>query len=467
MKARIKSNLDRSTQKTSPNSNITTFLEQGEEVEIVKAEYRKGNQLWYQLNDNKTWVSGAMLDIDYLADLPSADRKQMFICYRSLDFQNLPVINDIVRPGKELYFMPLPDKADSDTVIKVNRLDTIPFVGAVGGWAEEVLPKRKHVFIYIHGFDWQPTLKLDLPYLFMHGYFRHPENTIAKVLYFGWPSMGWRKRSDDRSIEAGEKFTEDNLFDYFTKLSEKLSSQGQTLNLIVHSFGLQLLNGMINPRPEHADKLPGKIFSNIFLMAPDITHLSVQKNGVKLKNRTKISGGRDYDYNLKGLKAIANKVHIYYNSGDYLLYVSTKKFNGKNESFLFSAKPDNDGVTTDYRTLGNVGKDIFERDALDLEPGFEFVDVQDLIKKAGTDQGDPMFYPFQNNKDFAEMKEEAKNGNYKRFDMLETFWKRHFFMTHHQYMFTCKPVVEDVLRRLDNLSPTPQPIPRPLDDLIV
>lgn len=55
------------------------------------------------------------------------------------------------------------------------------------------------------------------------------------------------------------------------------------------------------------------------------------------------------------------------------------------------------------------------------------------------------------------MKTEAEAGNYGRFDMLKTFWQRQFFMTHHQYMFTCKPVVDDVLRRmLDEDEPAPE-----------
>ena len=454
MKALVNDDLDRTTQRPPVNPNVSRYLERGDPVEIVDAEYRNGNELWYQLSDRETWVIGNKLDIDYLADLPAEDKRQMFMCYRSINANNEPIL-EIADPPEELFFKPLPARATPSSTIQVSPLPIGSFVGAISGWAQELETSRKHVFVYIHGFDWQPSLKLDLPYLFLHGYLRHPENTVAKIIYVGWPSIGWRKRADDRSIDNGQLFTQRGFFDYFTALSEELHNKGKTLNLMVHSFGLQLLNGMVNPGKDHDDKVPKDIFDNIFLMAPDLTHLSVQKKGVTLRNRTGIRKNNHYDYNLTPLKKLGKKVHIYYNSRDYLLYVSTKKFNGNN-SFMFDPKPDNEGITTDYRNLGNFGESIFKIPGadLELEQGFEFVDVQDLIEKAGDDMGSPFFYPFQNNMDVNVGA--VKDGNYDGFGLVQTFWNRQFLMTHHQYMFTCKPVVEDVLKKLGEEENIPE-----------
>ena len=424
------------------------FFEKGTEVNIRTADY-DDNVLWYTL-DNGIKVKALEVELGLYSNLLPDDLNQFYICYRKLDENNAPIADKMSDAPDTLYFSLL-----SSPEIRVTDWSPQIFANAVSQSVSEM--DRKHVFVYMHGFDWEPGLKLDLAAKFVQSFANHSENSIAKVLYFGWPSFGGRNVADDRAIAHGQHFTQKGLFVYLDRLAEALRAQEKTLNLIVHSFGHQLLNGMINPGEGNTQPIPEGIFENIFLMAPDITHLAIQKNGVRLRN-PKPGSGNHYYYNYAPLKKLGRKVHIYHNSADYLLYMGTKKSNGNNDNGNFDTNPNLDGITTDYRTLGNFGKDIFDEpgSTLNLEPGFNFIDVQKLISDADDSPVNCLYYPFRNNTDAAIAK--AKNGNYSGITLFDSFWDRDLLMPHHQYLFTCKPVVDDILKQLNTVESDTQPL---------
>jgi hypothetical protein len=166
----------------------------------------------------------------------------------------------------------------SEAGIRFNHLLPDPFANGLMSSIDKLENKsRNHVFLYIHGFQPFSSLKLDLFSGFVNNYMNHPKNKIAKVLFFVWPAQGLsRKRADDRAIESGRNFTKNQLFDTLKHLSDRLEEKNMFLNLVVHSFGHQLLNGML----EHFDckTLSNKpIFKNVFLMASDVTHLALNQ----------------------------------------------------------------------------------------------------------------------------------------------------------------------------------------------
>lgn len=434
----INDNLDQQSQRPGPNGP-QPFLTKGTKVNIIRAEH-DGRTVWYVTSEGTKVISNKV-ELDAYSGLSAADKSHFFICYRAQK-AGIPVIDMADAPNK-LFFANLPPAPDRD--FKVTEL--FPEVWATGvTQAVSKLPEsRKHVFVYIHGFDWEPGLKLELVPQFVQSYFAHPENSVANVLYFGWPSYGWRKKADDRSIDYGEQFTRNGLFEYFEVLSRKLKEAGKTLNLVVHSFGHQLLNGMINPGEGHS--IPTGIFENIFLMAPDVTHLAVQQGGVQLRNMRRKFKGPHFHYNYTPLKQLAKHVHIYYDPSDYLLYVSSKQFNLNENTAAFDPHPDADGLTADFRNLGSYGDEIFKKDpSLKLEDGFNFYNVLDIIKQDAGPQADPLFYGFLDNDDAAMAK--AREGDYSGIKLLKTFWDRYYLMNHHAYLFSCRPVVAHVLQRL-------------------
>ena len=438
MRAIINTTLDRQSQRQANGSVAGPYLEQGTEIQIERAEYRNGNTLWYIL-PNQVQVISHCAEIELYSDLSEKDQDQLFICYRQLDHEGHPVV-EIEDVPDTLFFANFNARP-----LRPNFLSPQIFTNIVMQSLERLNDdSRKHVFIYVHGFDWEPGLKIDLHSQFLQSYFNHPENSIAKVLYFSWPSFGWRKNIDDRSVDAGQKFTENGLFEYFRLLSETLHAEGKTLNLIVHSFGHQLLNGMVTPA--NTQNIPDEIFDHIFLMASDITYLAFQKNGVRLRN----SNGKNFEYNFGPLKRLSDHIHVYYNPLDYLLYISTKGYNGNKKIANFDPKPDSQGITADYRTLGNYGSGIFDEpeSGLNIEEGIEFYNIQELLTEG--DPGDPQYYPFLNVTDergimTIENARKTPDSDYSGFKLLRTFWRKELFMTHHQYLFTCKPVVDHVL----------------------
>ena len=455
IKAIINFDLDHNSQQPIVNPNISGYYRKGDIVHIASAKYQD-EKLWYIL-ENGIMVDSHFADTEAYSGVDEVDRNQFFLCYRKLDANNNPSLDEETPPDK-LYFSQLTTPGDSHRFM-VNHWDQNTFVNAVMQSVGQLSIERKHVFIYIHGFDWEPGLKLDLPASFVQSYMNHPANSIAKIIYFGWPSTGWRTKADDKAIQAGEHFTKMNFFSYFKQLSDALKAEGKYLNLIVHSFGHQLLNGMINPGEDHVEKVPEKIFEHIFLMAPDITHLAIQKNGVVLRNQKKTRKGKHYLYSYTPLKRMGSNVHIYYNELDYLLYLSTQKFNGNKSIGKFDTKPDSKGITTDYRNLGNYGNTLFNSPDSDLisEVGFNFFDVQDLLKTETPD--DPLYYPFQNLKDENTrqiIRNIRQTSNYEGMALLNTFWNRHSLMTHHQYLFTCRPVVDHLLSLLNKVPDIPE-----------
>ncbi|MBO9613030.1 MAG: alpha/beta hydrolase [Dyadobacter sp.] len=445
MEGIINDDLDQQSQRPGLNGP-RPFFTKGTKVTVTRAE-NDGRTVWYITADG-TKVIGNKVELDAYSGLSTNDKAHFFICYRASK-AGIPVIDMADAPSK-LSFANLPPSPNLP--FRVNELFPEVFATGVTQAAAKLPESRKHVFVYIHGFDWEPGLKLDLVPQFVQSYFAHPDNTVANVLYFGWPSYGWRKKADDRSIGYGEQFTRNGLFEYFEVLSRKLKEAGKTLNLVVHSFGHQLLNGMINPGEGHS--IPTGIFENIFLMASDVTHLAVQKGGVQLRNMRRKFRGPHFHYNYAPLKQLGKHVHIYYDPSDYLLYVSSKQFNLNANTAEFNPRPDADGLTTDFRNLGTYGDQIFKNDpSIELEEGFNFYNVLDIIKESTGPDADPLFYPFLENTDAAMAK--AQTGDYSGINLLKTFWDRHYLMTHHAYLFSCRPVVAHVLQRLAGVPVEP------------
>ncbi|MGV3602797.1 MAG: alpha/beta hydrolase [Dyadobacter fermentans] len=438
MEGIINDDLDQRSQRPGPNGT-RPFFTRGNPVTVTRAE-RDGHALWYITSDG-TKVIANKVELNAYSGLSSADQSHFFVCYRA-QTAGVPVIEMADAPDR-LFFANLPPSPNRE--FKVTELFPEVWATAVTQAASRLPESRKHVFVYIHGFDWEPGLKLDLVPQFVQSYLAHPQNSVANVLYFGWPSYGWRKKADDRSIGYGEQFTRNGLFKYFEVLSGKLKEAGKTLNLVVHSFGHQLLNGMVNPGDGHS--IPTGIFENIFLMAPDITHLAVQKGGVQLRNMRRKFKGPHFHYNYTPLKRLAKNVHIYYDPSDYLLYVSSKQFNLNANSATFDPRADAEGLTTDFRNLGSYGDEVFKNDPnLQLEEGFNFYNVLDIIKNSTDPESDPLYYGFLDNTD--EAMTQARKGDYSGIKLLSTFWDRHFLMNHHAYLFSCRPVVAHVLERL-------------------
>ena len=78
----------------------------------------------------------------------------------------------------------------------------------------------------------------------------------------------------------------------------------------------------------------------------------------------------------------------------------------------------------------------------------------DIIKESNDPQPDPLFYGFIDNDDSAMAK--AREGDYSGINLLKTFWDRHYLMTHHAYLFSCRPVVAHVLQRLAGVPVEPR-----------
>jgi hypothetical protein len=324
----------------------------------------------------------------------------------------------------------LPASTDN---IRVNKLLPVPFATSIVQSVQKLKdPNRKHVFIYIHGYQAFPSLKLNLFTQFVENYMTQPKNKIAKALFMVWPAQGLsRKKSDDRALEAGRAFAENNLFAGFAELSKQLINNGMHLNLIVHSFGHQLLNGMVNSRVE----IPMDIFENIFLMAPDITHLVVQKGGIKLRNYYSDSD-EEIHYQYAPLTKLGKNIYVFYDDLDLLLYASTKKFVAKRDR-------DETTVMNDYRNLGNYGSGEIVPPNV-IESGFNFISVRDLVKN--NDSGNLLNYPYRDMPDHTQeiVKRVRSLADYSAVKDLDIFFHLQRYPCYHRYLFTCKPVVTRV-----------------------
>jgi len=422
------------------NSTISGYYPAGQLLDIVSAaigDAYDGNNVWYKLKNGAFVWSGAielMHDCDTLND---PDKDQYLISYRQRHADGR--INlDTKEPANQLYFTPLRLPVFEDS-IRVNDLIPNTFATAVTQAASNIQQtntNRKHVFVYVHGFQAFASLKISLLNHFVQNYMAHPQNKIAKVLFMVWPAQGLsRKKADNRALKAGRQFSEHNLFAGFKALSDELKTKGMFLNLIVHSFGHQLLNGMLNANAS----IPSGIFENVFLMAPDVTHLVANKNGADLRDYYP-DNNELVHYNYTGLKNIATNVHVFHDDQDILLYSSTKKFVAKR--FLNDA-----AITHQYRNLGNYGGDKIIP-ASDLMTGFTFHSVQDLVKRG--EPGELLHYPFRplHEHSQAAIRAARNRDDYNKLKDLDILFHLQLYPNHHRYLFTCKPVVTKVLTLL-------------------
>ncbi|MHA4741988.1 alpha/beta hydrolase [Dyadobacter sp. MSC1_007] len=448
MRGVVNRDLNERVMHPSVNAPISGYYKSGDVVEIAAASLGDKfdeDDLWYELK-NGAFVWNGAVDIEpEFATNTNEDKEQFLISYRRILSDGRPDMFT-QQPPDELYFMPvlLPAR---EANIRFNNL--IP-----GNFADGVLksidrlhnPSRRHVFIYIHGFQPFSSLKLDLFNSFVQNYLNNPSNKIAKVLFMIWPSQGLsRKRADDRAISAGENFTANNLFEPFRVLSEKLKDKGMFLNLVVHSFGHQLVNGMLNPFIPN--NVPAEIFENIFLMASDVTHLAMSQSGITLRNNFGQNDTFTYDYNK--LKTLGKNVHVFYDEFDYLLYASTKKFVGGDRIARRTTVQDRRDLTNNYRNLGNYGKS-------EIKPPFTSIQninvqsVQDLITPdVLINLCDFPWLPTRENSSFRQhIKQVIENADYEGIKTLKIIFNQRRLQNYHQYVFTCKPVVDAVQRLL-------------------
>ena len=443
------------------NSPITTFYKVGAIVEIEEAvigDPYEGDDLWYKLkNGCYLWSGGVDIEADS-AGLAPEDHDQYLISYRNIHPDGRPNMNSKSPPDK-LYFTPVRLPAESES-IRVNELMPELFAESVMQSVRKFNRDRGNVLIYIHGYQpLFPSLKLDLFLGLVKSYLTHPLNSIAKVIFLSWPAHGGagRKTTDDRSIKMGEHFSDMGMFKTFKVLSDKLKAEGRALNLIVHSFGHQLLNGMINPFP--ANPIPTdptglkNVFENIFLMAPDISVHVTKKGGKTLNNYFQDRDGRSFLYMYSGLTMLAKNVYVFHDKYDYLLYSSTKKFVGSRNLRGIDSPEKRFEITGDYRNLGNYGKVKIDQ-TIDEEK-FEFIDVDKLVTD-GT-PGKFSDFPFRHIKGTRPANEIEKvyaNFDYSGINGEWIIFNINRFGSHHRYLFTCRPVVEKVLKLLLG-GPTP------------
>lgn len=421
---------------------ITGVYNTGDLVEIERdavGEEYDAEDLWYQLSNGTYVWSGAISIMRDGSALPPEERKQYLISYRKRNEEDGRPDLDPKSPAQKLYFTQLQLPANPDT-IQVDELTPQEFAQQVVQLVAPVDAAREHVFIYIHGYQMISSLKLELLAHFVQSYMTHQNNKIAKVLFFAWPAQGLsRKTVDDRSIRAGQQFNEKKLFNYWEVLSKALSDNGRKLNLLVHSFGHQFLNGMLNPEKGQVDHIPSnKVFENIFLMAPDITHMALQKDGVLLKNNFADSGIVEYHYQFSKLKDLASQVHVFHDKYDYLLHVGTKKFLEKR----MRRSPDETDLDLirKYRALGNFANLMIPD--LQKETGFNFWDVEDLIKK--NVEVDAYDFPFRTlKKKMTKSIDRLWNSSdYSEINFFQTLFSVGRTPDHHRYLFTCKQVVD-------------------------
>lgn len=435
-------NMDLNERQLSPSVNapISGYYKKGDVVSIedmVPGDEYDGDDLWYKLSNGAyVWNGGVDVEAD-CTSLTDNDKEHFLLCYREVLPDGRPDMASKKAPVN-LSFAPIRLPVASES-IRVNTLLPGPFAqGVIQSVKKLNNPVRNQVLIYIHGYQLLSSLKLDLLSQFVQNYLTLPQNKIAKVLFLTWPGQGGpsRKTVDDRSIRAGQQFTTNGLLDVLKTLSDELATEGIDLNLMVHSFGHQLLNGMLNP--DQAKALPRNIFKNIFLMAPDVTHLAVQQGGAFLRNYFQDKDGTDYHYEYTRLKDLAHgQVHIFHDKYDYLLYSSTKKFVGRGNR---------DAIKL-YRGLGNYGKCEILPPALPID--FEYHDVQELVLHGVA--GRLKNYPFRNiigTSPGRRVDNVWNNGDYSGINAGRIIFNAKRFPNHHRYLITCKQVVDKVLELL-------------------
>lgn len=424
----------------SQQSDVVGFYKEGAIVdvaEVVQGEEYDNEDTWYRLsNGTYLWSGGVSIERD-ASGLPLAERSQYMLCYRK-KLGPHPLLQTF-EPADTIYPAALTLPATIFDV-DLDQYDYDGFIAALLTALKDVPANRKHVFIYIHGYQLISSLKLDLFSHFVQSYFARNDNKIAKAIFFAWPAQGGpaRKSVDDRSITAGEDFTKKGLFNRFNELAVALRQEGYFLNLVVHSFGHQLLNGMLNPGEDGLLNFNPKVFENVFLMAPDVSHLAVQNNGADLENYFGTNPGDKYHYDYSKLTSLAEKVHVFYDRDDFLLYVSTRKFVGKDRAADIAEKT----IVEAYRGLGNYGNSAIP-DAL-RQPGFIFYNIQELIKNAPP--ADPYDFSFKSLKSkLSKIVDKVhEDGDYSKLSGLRVLFNSGRLTDHHRYLFTCKPIVDKI-----------------------
>jgi hypothetical protein len=455
MRGIVTTPLNERTFRPSVNAPSQTSYDAGEKVDVVEAvlgDYYDGDNLWYRLSNNSfVWAGAVEMDFSGLP-IREQDCNQYLISFR--ERKNGRPDLDSRKPPDQLYFAHVKFPIASDDVI-VNDLLPDAFAPALAQAVKN--DPREHVIIYIHGYQLLSSLKLDLFQHFVRNYSVQDNSNIAKVIFMTWPAFGFsRKEMDDGAIDMGRHFLSKDLIATFRRLGEELRklNAGKTLNLFVHSFGHQLLNGIINPLPDTptvVTPLPQNamgIFDNIFLMAPDITLMAAVKNGFDLPNvYRKDDSRKKIKYALQNLSAMGQRVHVFHDQYDYLLYVSTRKSLDKK-----NRRRDNPGDEINpehFRVLGNYGNTFIPQGHVALND-FNFVDVDKLVREY---QGDVnlLYYPFRDLGDKARkiVEDTRESQDYKKTNGLRLIWNMKRFPDHHRYLFTCKPVVERVIRILN------------------
>ncbi|MBV6647572.1 MAG: alpha/beta hydrolase, partial [Cyclobacteriaceae bacterium] len=344
---------------------------------------------------------------------------------------------DSKRVPDELYFSPI-QLPSSNLGIEVNQLSPGPFVQGVVDSLTGLEPTQKNVLLYIHGFQLMPGLKMSRLDDVVGNYFVHPTNNLAKVIMFSWPSNGGRKTADDRALEYGQKFTNDGHFQLFADLSKALRDKGFNLNLIVHSFGHQLLNGMLNPLTR--DSFDEPIFNNVFLVGSDITQHSVKEGGVQLRNfYTENEDPIDHiTYDLSKLGYLANNVRVIYDHYDFLLYVSTVKSLNKGRFKDMPSNDERERYCKNYLNLGDFGNENISG----YPPNFHFYNMEDLPEIDGA-------YPIKSINNYGPLDDDLvedvdrtrSDFDFSRITDTDVIFNVGQLQRRHKYFFTCERAI--------------------------
>src|SRR6218665_2227132 len=207
------------------NARILGFYKPGDIIDIEEpadGDLYDGEDSWHKLAKGTYVWSGAVETEAGCEQLSNEDKMQWLISYRRLDKNRRPDLAED-RPADRLSYteVRLPASACSVqmTEIETTNADDIDafvkkVVNSVKGLKDAA--SRKHVLIYIPGYQFFGSLKLGLFNHFVQNYMDTKASKIAKVLFLVWPSNDLsRKDIDDRSIAAGRDFTKKDLFRIF------------------------------------------------------------------------------------------------------------------------------------------------------------------------------------------------------------------------------------------------------------
>lgn len=432
----------------SVNAPILAYLDIHETVliqDIVLGDEVDENDEWYML-ENQGFVCSEAVKPDSLLDLKDReDFTQYLISYRKTNPYGKPKTDSTDIPDS-LSFQRLVLPALYENLNLHDDVDF--FVGNIINDLQNLQNAGKqHVILYVPGYQPLPNLSFELWENFVQNYMEHPGQSVAKVIFFTWPShqLG-RKTIDDRALRAGQLFGANRLYEVIRKLSEQLADIGKTLNLVVHSFGHQLLNGFLNSGVTFNSS--SRVFHRIFLMAPDIVEGSMASpNGVDLTNY--YGANEKSHYNLSGINKIAGETHVFWDKYDYLLHVSTRKFAQK-----ILGTPEEEKEIPNYRNLGNYGPKYTG------SPGIYYHNLQALLATS-SDQG--RFKNLYDRPKWRKRMDRLMEGKASYLDVGDTLTlvlNNRKFARHHRYLFTSKAVIEKVIGILNNpvLSPPAPPV---------